>query len=606
MQKLIGFILAMILVSPLWGVAKTTTQAGNYNVGATWVGGVAPVDGDTLQIDHDVHVTATTTIGKNAPSPGAGDPTPAIFINTGTLTVDAGVSLTVRGDIKHYTTITMGAGSTLAFDPTLAADPTTAAYKVTTGGADLKNDKLVCSGTSGSHVTIKTNRPGGTEARAAWLDEASFMVHQVDCTYGDFIDLGGAGYEMWGFRGGASFQSPSVFRWTNCTFTRCGKIVGFTRDHSSNVFDMHGVHFYSSLGTNNLQFSNGIGSAAVLYNSSFDKLIGNVLDGMIIQYVLLRGSMEYIAPGTFDNVVLYKTDNTSLSLNGPSYTNVYYLVGTPGGPSSGQGLNLSSATVNQTIDGMVSQLVRDSVTDYETLVSGGGNGALTKTVKNTIVLPSSNTTTGLPTNYTSGVLFVGVAGAAAKMEYYHNTVHGGNGDITLSPMWLQHPGVVMSANMVTAYKSNLYYDIAAAASNHASYNDAIVNDVMTPAAVTHNAAWNWTASVEAGSAGTAYSYPTTSAPGANDMNSINPRFYAPTRNFEDWSVSMGQARTVAAGLNLLEANPLVNIPKVLAYVRKGWSPTNLRYKNRGHDSLDIGGVPMKVWNQPGWGPGAAF
>src|SRR5688572_20530609 len=81
--------------------AFTSKAAGNASAGGqtTWNEAGVPTNGDTYTISHAVNIDVDMTIGH---SPGAADATPAILIaNTGILTVNEGITLTVRGDIKH-------------------------------------------------------------------------------------------------------------------------------------------------------------------------------------------------------------------------------------------------------------------------------------------------------------------------------------------------------------------------------------------------------------------------------------------------------------------------------------------------------------------------
>lgn len=136
----------------------TSTTSGNLSVGTTWVGGVAPVNGDVIVIanGHVVTVDANITLGDKVSSVGD-----AITINGassasfGTLKVNAGVSLTLRGKdttsnrtglVNRYGTFQLLPGSTLIFDTPSAGT-----------GVFVCNGIFTAQGTSGSRITIKGN-----------------------------------------------------------------------------------------------------------------------------------------------------------------------------------------------------------------------------------------------------------------------------------------------------------------------------------------------------------------------------------------------------------------------------------------------------------------
>lgn len=111
--------------------AITSAAAGNWNVGATWVGGVVPANGTSAIVNHVVTVTANQTVGT---SPAAG--TNAVTVNApGGLVIAPGVTLTCRGDLTVTSaTVTGGAGSKIEFDATAAAAPSTTKYRLALEG----------------------------------------------------------------------------------------------------------------------------------------------------------------------------------------------------------------------------------------------------------------------------------------------------------------------------------------------------------------------------------------------------------------------------------------------------------------------------------------
>jgi hypothetical protein len=75
-------VLAILLslTGQAWAVIRTSTADGNLSAGATWVGGVAPVNGDQIVLLHNVTVDADITLGYACPTTPTTTPT---FGNTG-------------------------------------------------------------------------------------------------------------------------------------------------------------------------------------------------------------------------------------------------------------------------------------------------------------------------------------------------------------------------------------------------------------------------------------------------------------------------------------------------------------------------------------------
>lgn len=165
--------------------AITSTQAGNWSAPGTWTGGVVPGAGDTVTISHAVTVNTNSTVGI---SPA--DTTTLVLdvAAAGSLTVAAGLTLTVRGNARVVnTTLTLNAGASYIFDSSAAAG--TPVYSLTFGsGASQPNGKLVCNGTSVAYCKFDIAAGSG---RGRMQRNASASA-QIDATYTDFNNLGDA------------------------------------------------------------------------------------------------------------------------------------------------------------------------------------------------------------------------------------------------------------------------------------------------------------------------------------------------------------------------------------------------------------------------------
>lgn len=185
--------------------AITSTQAGNWSAAGTWTGGVVPGVGDTVTVSHAVTVDTNTTVGT-AP---ANTTTLVLDVAAaGSLTVAAGVTLTVRGNARVVnTTLTLNAGASYIFDSSAAAG--TPIYSLTFGsGASQPNSRLVCNGTSAAYCKFDIAVGSG---RGRLQRNASASA-QVDATYTDFNNLGDASNTAMDW----SAASGGIIRFTYC------------------------------------------------------------------------------------------------------------------------------------------------------------------------------------------------------------------------------------------------------------------------------------------------------------------------------------------------------------------------------------------------------
>lgn len=143
--------------------AYTSTQTGNWASTSTWGGSGPPVSGDTATIaaTHTVTVPdGTTAVCGTSPATGGA----AALVITGTLVVGGGASgqLTVKGPVtQNSAAVTFNAGSILEFDASGATTPLSQTYAWTSSGFSHGSRDWTLSGSSGLHVTIRSNVGGG-------------------------------------------------------------------------------------------------------------------------------------------------------------------------------------------------------------------------------------------------------------------------------------------------------------------------------------------------------------------------------------------------------------------------------------------------------------
>lgn len=218
---------------------KTTTAVGNYNAGATWIGGVAPVAGDRIILNHAVSVTANADIG-DSPSDTTTD---VVTVNGVTLTIKAGVTFRLRGNMALVDApLVIGevtGGGVFIFDATLATDPTTQ-YICKVGTLNFHtNAKVTTRGVVGTRSSVKSevgsgNGYFGSGVSAAENDRLGTGWYDLADT--DFLRIGNATKSGWYVRPLDNGLSYTINR---CDFKSCGDItfgsvpasISITLDH---------------------------------------------------------------------------------------------------------------------------------------------------------------------------------------------------------------------------------------------------------------------------------------------------------------------------------------------------------------------------------------
>jgi hypothetical protein len=236
----------------------------------------------------------------------------------------------------------------------------------------------------------------------------------------------------------------------------------------------------------------------------------------------------------------------------------------------------------------------------------GGDGfyfsdALTLTVKNCIVLPSSG-----DGSLTCNLLN---ANAGAVCDVYHNTYFCGyQGGLCIGDV-SESVGIYRNVKgnlgwVGTGYSGGTLGPLHVYSAHNSTAVASETLDVLTPANATHNAGWNLTTVPPGGSGVKGYNGNFSATPGANDVDldaSGGPDFVDATRNFQNWAVSKGaasggdtQAVKIAAGLALLADDPSLVGSDLLPWVRAGFAPRNAILRGAAHDGGDIGAVPVQV------------
>lgn len=254
----------------------TSAATGNWSAGGTWVGGVAPGNGDLAIIasGHTVTVDTNTIIGT---SPAQNSATRVITFNdvTSKLIVAAGVQLTLRGDSVMKGDATsreqwvMQAGSILEFDSSQATNPTNQAYRILFGVNSTSRNIFRCNGTLANPVIVRSNAGGGNGR----FGLGGFSnLGDVDCTFTQFLRIGNSGNAA--FASQPAGSSAAIFRFHDCVFDACGRLESTATADVSATYGFRRVTWKNTVHANDC-FTVGTGATTAgsyIEDCSLDKI----------------------------------------------------------------------------------------------------------------------------------------------------------------------------------------------------------------------------------------------------------------------------------------------------------------------------------------------
>jgi hypothetical protein len=579
MRKTIA-ILFPILYSSLscLAAARTASVSGNWSNTATWGGSSVPGNGDTITINSGVTVSVSDnrTIGT---SPADCSGTQAIQNNSGTLAILTGNTLTARGCIVLAGTaqLTEAADSVLEFDASAASSPSATHYKLGIGAANGNTARLTLTGSDYDHPAIlRSNASGGN---GSVTDGGFDRGGMVSANYFKLLRIGTASIPAIEFN---PTSNSDVFTLQRGTCDACGTTKQ-TNFHDGAHINFDSVTWMNSL-SNPLQVGGYLPSLGItVANSVFDgtPLFYTARKMVITNNIFMQGWGN--TGGAWDSFdyniyIVDATHNNGYDAAG-SMSNVYALAGAT--LTNPHFIN-TATTFDLALDGFIFEdLGATSDGDCVLLT----NEVATYTIRNSIKLPNGVGQSTCAFGSQGG-------GPNSHMAYYKNTIFLG-GFLESSGMRIaeSYPG---NAGMITAMKSNLYWDTTARGYKlHCAAQPCNVLDAVTGS----NADYNGGASTQflAGSAGKGYDNTFTTAPGVHDLD-LDPGFVDRTRNFAKYDLSCGGPGTAANALAQFQArnsstwNSCYDISKLMKWVRQGFAPQNASYATAGHDGGRIGAV----------------
>jgi hypothetical protein len=577
----------------------TSTTSGNWGTGSTWVGGVAPGDGDVAIIatGHTVTLTGNVTIGT---SPASATTYQLDIQGTGQLDLD-GYSITVKGSVllgagsgASMNRIVGGPGAGLYIDGT--AQPTVLyVLQANASGNYYSLSGVALTGTSGTPCNLGVIG-GKAQIRTAEL----FCMRSLYLEHTNISGWGTSSESEDGFQLDLHYNETvdrniSGISIRNCRITNCGRFnltprqcyVTFEYNYWTNASAAMNQSFLFGAGVRNILRYSDIPGGITLSGDWSTSYCNN----LIVRFTIVDSTSAGPIGGIHHILVACTSTPGVQSTFKSAVSQLYYLVhydgATEGNPHfviGGVGLVIDDAVFEAR--GLNFYEDTGDVLDAFNL-----SGAVT--IKNTVVLPAYYET---PSNdITSGAIWGGTSNSSGKLNIEHCTLY--------APGAVQYPhGNGTGVADMIRLKSNLFWAKNAASVGGVSVDTAITGDELT---TEKNAWWNVAAgsNTVGGTPTSVVGYTGTiqsTNPGATDVVlGSSPGFIDATRSFFTWAESVG---ATGADSNALRESALALvradytlIDDVLDYVQGGFVPTNNALLGA-HDGagLTIGAMPVGV------------
>lgn len=372
-----------------------SAMTGDWNVGATWVGGVAPTSSDNATIDagHTVTINATGLAINNLTINNTGvleyGSTPSSFSVNGNLTVNAGgtfnvfqgttgKTLTVAGNITNDGTIDISVGTTTAGNLTLNGNTVQ-----TIGGSGSFNTSVIrnltCSNTNTSTPNIIWNVNNVKISYNLNLTGARIETNGNKITFGN----NAAGNTLTapigtGFLPGAKFS-----RWWTTTATGTSVTAGTDPTNATSRYpflDASGLNRAIYISRTGSTTGNVAGELAVVYNDAITMTTGlNIVDGAYTitdryngNWVVSTEATSYSHAGAHTVVLLGQ--NAYFASNGNSRVmNASSVAGTHQNGTTTPGAQRTGLTTAQLTAGALYMGINEADIPFQSTASGDWN-----------------------------------------------------------------------------------------------------------------------------------------------------------------------------------------------------------------------------------------
>jgi hypothetical protein len=611
-QFITAAILLLCLTVNGWAAAITSAAASDWATGATWVGGIAPGDGDTAILAHDVTIADGTTVTVGT-SGATG--TTAITINDGKkLIIGQGISGTLicRGDIvmtqtnttrvSGFYAVEVKSGATLEFDASAASTPLSQTYVCRPSGNNQPNSRVKFSGTSGFHATCRSNSGGGNGRFS--LGGFNTRLGSITATYTDFLRIGDASNAAFDLYLSSSAVEPDTFDLSYCTLNACGNLTSAVAVNAAAVFSCVRCIWSNTVSTTcwTVNSNTAITTGTRLFQlCHFDKQAGNA--GNNCSWTFDRCSMQGSFSVAASSTVNWADLKDCLIVKTAAGTSANQVGGSPviGGPLTRSYLltNNTTSTNNKWFNASTNLDIVIDGFHWESLSTADTTGdcfSVTGAPGSTRVFDVQHGTC----SFTPGgndrpgtIISVASTDADWRVRVKHNTWISGT-----EAMFSFSETSASAANTIDEFKSNYCYAplTPQGTRQYVAYDwvagGTPTTDAMVPAGILNNASYG----VKAGLGTKGFDATLTTPPDATNLTDTNANFIATSRTLATWADYRGltsdgdpAATKRATALAAIAADPSL-ITDLYSWVRGGWVPTNAALKNAGHDGVTIGAL----------------